>query len=308
MIIKLPDDRRQDIAELQTLLCRRDIDIATKARIEQQLRNSQAGIRGEQEAAYEMKLHYGSSPNWMVLHDLRVEFDGMIAQIDHLVINRLLETWVCESKHFSEGVAVNDKGEFAAFYGGKPYGVPSPIEQNRRHILILRRIFDSGVINLPKRLGFTIKPDMRSLILVSKAARISRPKRKIAGQETIIKSDMLFSEINKSNEESGLMSLGKVVGCDTLEAVAKEIASLHKPFRPDWHARFGLSPLPVAPPAPVQSTLLDPLPVQPVARSPKASHKLMCFSCQSPISFNVANFCKNNEKRFGGKLFCMKCQ
>jgi hypothetical protein len=26
-----------------------------------------------------------------------------LAQIDHLIIDRVLTTWVCESKHFSEG-------------------------------------------------------------------------------------------------------------------------------------------------------------------------------------------------------------
>lgn len=37
-------------------------------------------------------------------------------------------------------------------------------------------VFDSGSFKLPTRLGFTIKPDLKSLILVSKGARISRPK------------------------------------------------------------------------------------------------------------------------------------
>ena len=81
---------------------------------------------------------------------------------------------MCESKHFSEGVAINKHGEFAACFGSKPYDVPSPIEQNNRHILILKRLFDSRAIKLPTRLGFSIKPDLRSLVLVSKNARVSR--------------------------------------------------------------------------------------------------------------------------------------
>ena len=93
---------------------------------------------------------------------------------DHFLINRWLEIWVCESKHFSEGVAINKHGEFAACFGSKPYDVPSPIEQNNRHILILKRLFDSRAIKLPTRLGFSIKPDLRSLVLVSKNARVSR--------------------------------------------------------------------------------------------------------------------------------------
>jgi hypothetical protein len=95
-----------------------------------------------------MKVRYGESRNWAIIHDLRVEFGDLVAQIDHLVINRWLDIWVCESKHFSEGVAINNHGEFTAFFNHKPYGVPSPIEQNERHILILKRILDAGMVEL----------------------------------------------------------------------------------------------------------------------------------------------------------------
>ena len=61
-------------------------------------------MKGEAEAAYEMEFHYGASKNWMVLHDLRLECEGRVAQIDHLLLNRFLEIYVCESKRFSEGV------------------------------------------------------------------------------------------------------------------------------------------------------------------------------------------------------------
>ena len=49
----------------------------------------------------------------MTIHDLRLEVDGRVAQINHLIIDRVLTIWVCESTHFSEGVAVDDFGECA---------------------------------------------------------------------------------------------------------------------------------------------------------------------------------------------------
>jgi hypothetical protein len=67
----------------------------------------------------------------------RIECDGRVAQIDHLLINRVLEFYVCESKRFGEGIAINDQGEFTAFYNGRACGVPSPLGQNRRHIAVL---------------------------------------------------------------------------------------------------------------------------------------------------------------------------
>lgn len=127
---------------MKRLIARVDCKAETKKRMEPEVRNILAGIRGGQEAAYEMKVHWGESKNWMIIHVLRIEHGGLAAQIDHLLINRFLEMWVCESKHFSEGIGINKHGEFAAFFGGKPYGVPSPIEQNAK-LLRWRSFVDS---------------------------------------------------------------------------------------------------------------------------------------------------------------------
>ena len=45
--------------------------------------------------------------------------------MDHLIITRLLEIWVCESKHFAEGVAINERGKWSAFHGRQLRGIPS---------------------------------------------------------------------------------------------------------------------------------------------------------------------------------------
>lgn len=197
MLIKTADDKSKDIATLQLLVARPDASTDTRKKIEQEIRNIQSGIKGEAEAAYEIEFYYGASKNWMVLHDLRLECEGRVAQIDHLLINRFLEVYVCESKRFAEGIAVNDQGEFAAFYGSKPYGVPSPIEQNKRHMVVLESVFKSGQVPPPKRLGITLSPTLNGLVLVSKNARIGRPKAKIDGLDFIIKNDQLKTRIDK---------------------------------------------------------------------------------------------------------------
>ena len=324
MIIKPADDKRPQLAELQALANRTSIEGSSRKRIEQEIRYIQAGIRGEEEAAYEMKVHYGETANWMVLHDLRIEHGGLVAQIDHLIIDRCLEMWVCESKHFSEGVAVNEHGEFAAFFGGKPYGVPSPVEQNNRHMLILRRLFDAGGIKLPVRLGFTIKPELKSLVLVSKGARIGRPNAKVAGLDSIIKNDMLFKTISKSVDESSPLQMAKVVGQDTLETLARQIAALHRPIEINWAAKFGLvepadaAANPMAPASPLVAQRVASSTPASAATAPraepqehdarKAKQPLVCKSCASAVPYNVAKFCWFNKQRFGGNLYCMDCQ
>ncbi|MBK1680466.1 nuclease-related domain-containing protein [Rhodocyclus tenuis] len=328
MIIKEADDKRAQVAALRALLARPDCSPETRKRIEQEIRNIQAGVKGEAEAAYEMKVHYGESRNWAIIHDLRVEFGDLIAQIDHLVINRWLDIWVCESKHFSEGVAINEHGEFAAFFGSKPYGVPSPIEQNEKHILILQRLFESGAIALPTRLGFTIMPELKSLVLVSKHARISRPKTKVQGLERVIKNDQFFKTVDKATGEKGLLSTRKIISSDTLEQVANAIACLHTPNSFDWPAKFGLSRVPptqasshaavselktepeLAPDrAPTTTAERNVVALAGAAKSEaKPKQNSICHSCGETVSYAVAKFCWFNKPKFGGKVYCMVCQ
>ena len=241
MIIKSADDKNSCITTLQELLAHSDATGDVKRRIEQEVRNIQAGVKGEQESAYEIDFHYGTSKNWMIIHDLRIECDGRVAQIDHLIINRFMDIWVCESKHFSEGIAINEQGECAAFYGNKPYGVPSPIEQNKKHIAVLESVFKTKMINLPTRLGFSITPAINSLVLVSKGARISRPKTTIDGLGSIIKNDQFKTRIDKAIDgENNPLMVAKIIGCETLEDFARRLAAIHKPIEFNWYAKFGL--------------------------------------------------------------------
>ncbi len=326
MIIKHAEDKQVPIEALQALLAHPEADASTKKRIEREILNIKAGARGEEEAAYEIKVHWGESKNWMIIHDLRIEHGGLVAQIDHLLINRFMEMWVCESKHFSEGIAINEHGEFSAFWGGKPYGVPSPIEQNNKHLLILKRFLDAGGVALPTRMGFTIKPTLKSLVLVSKGARISRPKTKIDGLDTIIKNDHLFTTIDKAiDDNNNPLLIAKFIGQETLKDLGEKVAQCHRPIQFDWAAKFGLSQSWQQAPAHREPEEALPLAVKAAKPEPglppateakpgsgeevqKPKQKLVCHSCGVSITYNVAKFCWFNKKRFAGNIYCMDCQ
>ena len=319
MLIKHADDRTRDFETLKALAARPDVSADTRKKIDQEIRNIQSGMKGEAEAAYEMEFHYGASKNWIVLHDLRLECGGRIAQIDHLLINRFLEIYVCESKRFSEGVAINEQGEFAAFFGSKPYGIASPLEQNRRHMAVLAAVFKTGQVAPPKRLGFTITPSLHGLVLVSKTARISRPNAKIEGIEMVIKNDQLKAKIDRDiDKDNNILGAAKLIGQDTLEDFARRLAAVHEPIRFDWAAKFGL---PAVAPAPVSlvkaaakeqpvaapTVTAEPTVPQEASGNDKKS-KLACSICGTVVAYNIAKFCWFNKPRFGGKVFCMECQ
>ena len=59
MIIKTAEDKESDIATLKGLLMRSDVTANIKQRIDQEIKNIQAGLKGEREAAYEMEFTYG---------------------------------------------------------------------------------------------------------------------------------------------------------------------------------------------------------------------------------------------------------
>ena len=198
-----------------------------------------AGAKGEREAAYEIDFDYAKNPNRAVIHDLRLEVDGRVAQIDHLIIDPILTIWVCESKHFSEGVGIDEHGEWVAYFGGRPHGIPSPIEQNRKHIAVLQDVFDQKLVEPKKRLGITIKPQFRSVILVSNGARISRPRAKaaaaaVAGLDTVFKVEKLQSMILKDIDARSIASIRRVVSTETITRLATDLVALHRPIAVDW--------------------------------------------------------------------------
>ncbi|MCL2524840.1 MAG: NERD domain-containing protein [Betaproteobacteria bacterium] len=324
MLIKQADDKTRDVQALTELASRTDITAEIRQRIEQEIRNIRAGQKGEVEAAYEIDFHYASSKNWMIIHDLRLECEGRVAQIDHLLINRFMEIYVCESKRFGEGIAINEHGEFTAFYANKKaYGVPSPIEQNKRHMAVLEVVFKSGQVPPPKRLGFTINPVLSGLVLVSKNARITRPTAKLDGLEQVIKNDQLKARIaNNIEKESNVLNAARVIGQDTLEDFARRLAAAHQPVSFEWAAKFGLPKIapiatskPASPLAPTPEEAPPPAVASPALPEASAtagakgkSSKLICHQCNASVSYTVAKFCWGNKARFNGNVYCMDCQ
>lgn len=312
MIIKEADSRQEDLNKLEILLNHPQARFETKKLIDREIKNIRSGIKGEEEAAYEMSVRFRDNKNWFVIHDLRIEVDGLVAQIDHLIINRFLEIYVCESKRFFEGIAINEQMEFSAFWGGKPYGIPSPVEQNKKHVAILEKLFKSETVELPKRLGLLIKPKYITNVLVSKNSRISRPNKKSDDLESIVKTDQFISHIGKLiDNDNNPLTIVKLVSSDTVEKLAKDLVNQHKPIKFNWAAKFGLSDSQGIGYSAVTEEYRS---VQEVMESQIETgesipaKKLICHSCGTKLSYKVGVFCWNNKKKFGGHAYCFDCQ
>ncbi len=238
MILKNADDKSADVDVLEALHKEAEGDI--QRRIAAELRNMRSGVKGEKDAAYLIDFDFGKSKNTAVIHDLRLELAGRVAQIDHLLFHRSLLVFVAESKHFHAGIKINEQGEFLQWNDFKKTyeGIPSPIEQNRRHVEVLYDVISQNMV-MPSRLGITLEPKFASTVIVSKNARIDRSNG--FDSREVIKADMLSKHVEQVLDyEMGLTLLAKLVDTKTLVDVCEQLIALHRPARVDWRAKFFL--------------------------------------------------------------------
>jgi hypothetical protein len=237
VLLKSADDKTRDVRALEELLTRPEIDARQGRDAQEQIWSIRLGAKAEAEAAYQLDFDLAESRQWAVIHDLRIELDERVAQIDHLVISRLLEVFVCESKSYTGGVKVNDHGEWSAYRDRRPVGIPSPVEQNRRHIAVLEEVVKRGHLKLPRRI-VSLKPTFKNIVLVSPAGLISRPRKKLPDLDSVVKVDQFRSYL--MDREIPDRQILKLVGSDTLADFGRQLVALHRPAKVDWAARFGL--------------------------------------------------------------------
>lgn len=294
-VLKVADDRQPDLEVLDQLRSRPDIDAGTRRRIEDEIRAIRAGGAGEHDAAYEIDFHYGTSANHAVIHDLRIEHGGRVAQIDHLIINRAFDMWVCETKAFAEGIRIDDHGEWYRYGGGRAHGMPSPVKQNQRHVEVLKALLASGDVALPKRLGLTLRPTLFPVVLISNGARIDRPKSAkaratIDGLDTVIKVERLVETINRSVDTRNPLGLVvKLVSAATVADLGARIVALHQPHVTDWAARFGLRP------------------IKSIATGDPAT-RATCVNCGKGLSERETDYVRLHAVAFAHGALCYRCQ
>lgn len=301
MIIKHKDNREEDIQELNHLLT---LALTNNQRflVERELKCLKAGERNEETSAYYMNFAYKDEKNWALLHDLRIEHRGRVAQIDHMLINRFMEIYVLESKSYYYGVKITENGEFMVWNGKSYHGIESPIEQNKRHIDVLSQAIEDRKL-APERLGISLPVRCISYVLVAPNANIERPPHKRLNTDFVIKADALVSAVEKENESinpAGLVGVLKTIGQDTLQSFAERVARLHRPGKYDYAAKFGIV---------TKEAAVSPTVAEEAAHynSPK-NNGHCCDKCGGSVDDKVVFFCRLNKQKLAGQLLCRKCQ
>ena len=306
MLIKTRDNHDADVGELRCLL---DCNVTAKQRflIEREIKCLESGARGENSSAYYIDFRFKDSENTAILHDLRLEYRGFVAQIDHLLINRLLDVYVLESKNYYYGIKITPEGEFLVWNGKTYLAIESPVEQNKRHIDLLGRVFQQPGF-MPTRLGVSIPPNFLSYVMVAPNSRVDRPANGKFDTSMVIKADALGAAIEKRINDTSpvvaIASLSKVVSRETLETFARRLVRLHRPSKIDYAAKFGVTV--AAPPVTIQQTPVT----RTTARGDGGDIKKepACEACGGVVDAKVVYYCRINKVKFGGKVLCRSCQ
>lgn len=291
MILKHKDDVAPLLAELERLALIPSLTKRQREDVETELWMIRAGASSEKEAAYHIDFHWKDGKNSVVLHDLRIEHGGRVAQIDHLILHRTLDCHVLESKGFSQEVRISEAGEWETRtrYGWK--GIPSPIEQNRRHIEVLSAFLRDHQL-APKRLGITMPVRFLNWVLVSPNCQL---RRRGAEWDQVVKMDMFEKQFTQRWNQEGVLetlaSMSKFVARETIEGMARALLAAHRPATFDFAAKFGIK----------SST-----PADDARFAPPSVH--CCGSCSAALEEKVVHYCRLHAKKFGDQLLCRSCQ
>lgn len=239
MIIKNKDDNQDNVDYLSDLLDR-DIDDDMRRLIDRELKNIDANHKDKEMPLYPLDQAFKTTKNWALIHDLRLDHGGDIIQIDHLVIGRMLDIYVIDSKNFSYGVAISEGGDFNYFYEDSPHAIASPIAINEQNISLLDRFLDANDL-LPRRLGIKLQPKYRNVVLISSDAQLVKPKTGFYDCSAVMRFEKFVerfgSQLNKEGELDAA-GLARVISQDSLQRFAEKLVLYHQACDTDYVAKF----------------------------------------------------------------------
>lgn len=132
------------------------------------------GLDGEKEISYQLQK---ANIGMYVLHDVKVKYKNITAQIDYIVITPVF-TYYIECKNLIGNITVNDKGDFIREYtfNGKKVkkGMYSPLRQVEAQREVIRKIWKNNTSSLVKIFGSKNFDYYRRVLVVA------------ANQETIL--------------------------------------------------------------------------------------------------------------------------
>ncbi|MBC8738499.1 NERD domain-containing protein [Paraburkholderia sp. UCT31] len=272
-----------------------------------------AGRKAEENMAYYLRRRFADDSEVLVLNGLRLEHEGEVAQIDHLVVYEH-GFFIIESKSVTTQIRVNELDEWSRMVDGVWRGMPSPIAQARLQYLVLVKKLDVRSNDFLGKLWNIAQKNFRAyfrevVVAISDSGIVERPPGNAF--PNVLKADQVCEYIRTKIAEHATAHTARSILFRAQDKIAmkfsademlKAVAYLQKSHTP----RVQKAALDNA--APLQSeVILLPSEVPP-ARQESQTNQYYCAQCRGHVGIGVAKFCWGNRARFGGRVYCMDCQ
>ena len=235
IFLKDDSEANRQLAALQGMREKATGELAEK--IDEEINRVNAGILGEQTVRFELQ---NSHIPMYVLHDLFLEYDGLAAQIDYLIVTRK-QTFVIECKNLYGNIEINNAGNFirTVTYGRhtKKEGIYSPITQNRRHLELVKQIRRADKGNFLTKALFEkyFDENYQSIVVLANPKMVLNDRyAKKEIRQQVIRADQLVDYIRKATAASKAESNSD----KEMESLAQFFLSVHKEQKTDYTAKF----------------------------------------------------------------------
>ncbi|MBE1446070.1 HRDC domain-containing protein [Paenibacillus sp. OAS669] len=208
------------------------VDGEKKETIERDIKFLKYGLDGENNVYFELK---NSFLPILCLHDIRIEYEDYVAQLDFVIISNKF-TCILETKKLSGNISIDQDGNFVRTMKnryGKEYkeGIYSPITQNKRHVDILKHVFS-------KELKINNMPILSLVVMANPKTIIKKYKCPAEIENTFIKYDQIKVTLEKyQNDKANQYDLAEK---DMLE-IANLLVRLNTPIDMDFEAKYQIS-------------------------------------------------------------------
>lgn len=207
-------------------------DEVKRESIEKDIMLLKYGIDGENNVYFELK---NSFLPILCLHDVRIEYDDYVAQLDFVVISNKF-TCILETKKLSGNISIDQDGNFVRTIrnkNGREYkeGIYSPVTQNTRHVDILKHV-------LSKELKINNMPILSLVVMANPKTIIKKVKCPAEIEKTLIKFDQLKATLEKyQNDKANQYNLSE----KDMYSIAELLTKLNKPVDMNFETKYQLA-------------------------------------------------------------------
>ncbi len=256
VFIKEEGDAPRQLQHLKSIMDQSSGD--TKIQIETDIKLLNQGIIGEDNIAFELQ---NSHMPMLVLHDLNLEYHGLTAQIDYVIITKNAVV-IVECKNLYGNIEINTNGDFIRtleFNGRyRKEGIYSPITQNQRHFELIKQArleLSSGSFDRMIKASVLSGLYRTVVVLANPKTIINMKYARKEIKDKIIRADQLITYLKKINDENADLHRTD----EQMYSMADFLLQLHKDTQNDYLSKYKVDPKPEPKPDPIPELKKEPV-------------------------------------------------